>query len=394
MFVKTYTNIPSIFHIPTEFTKSKTTESTLIKICKTPILCMQWIGYLPLSVSKYKNVHSCLKLNFLSLPFCAPIIWIMIIALTSYVWVTFTSTGERPNPFANEVESTSSELTGVLLSLVIIGQRCLAMISSKSTLQFWKSFYKQVDQISRSDLSGNFIIDLQSSKYSGIFIKIRTGMNRRFVYDFILILSNFLVFDVVSQGILVSKWITESRDMIGILFYSSVPLWSLICLLHPMITIWLTFPIKIYTGCLKIISEEIREIIEIQKSRKSAETIELIQQKLNHCIDNYYRVDELNKMYDEHFSRKLIFEIAFIALVLIGFFFLFYGYVHVGMVFESVSPLLQAVLFLKALFNLGSDAGNLTLESEIILGLLCKLSHHQFKDELKQKVVTIIVQIF
>jgi hypothetical protein len=390
-------------------------ETSLLDISKFGIAVNQWNGLIPLSVSTtiHKNGHKESKLcfRFLSFPYLWSIGLMLLVWITVYVWYFWGIMDEAKNDFEEVKGSTTgswaSFTTGTIISLIIVFQRIKGIIAPKSALGFWQDMVHRLGEISHSCSEGTFRIGTANAKYCMIFREIK-----RTIRVTMLFYLAFLLFHVVFPGtvflILKDHNIIHydfSRILVHIL---AINFWTCLGLVHWFLLLWVVMPLKMGTGCLQMVKEELKEIRNYVGPNKEFVILKMMEQnpssgvsyvhvgnrdhfsKLNACIKNLYRIHEFVELYNDWFSYRLIFDIGVCAIMILRNAFIAIVQMEKGRFYDSFTCGLSIFAGLNVVYDLGSNAGQLGTECDHILDQLCQFPTHLLCDETRQMVGLIL----
>ena len=153
--------------------------------------------------------------------------------------------------------------------------------------------------------------------------------------------------------------------------------WLTLFYLHASYSVYLTFYLKFYTGCVKLINSELRDLKifsnNCRPARDSSYEVRNIVaensavQRISSCLHAYHLVGELVREFNVQFAKDIIVELmtAVTAITSCTFFMLIWGVDKVEL--QNVVLLLPALPFALEIFWLSSQAAALEAEARFVI---------------------------
>lgn len=374
--------LPKIFSPP-----NYSCEDVLLEIGKHVITSVQLVGYFPLTISKNKEKGQLksLRFKYKSIPYFNACLLLLLFFINCYIWSFYQDRIFSVLYINQQMQTLTLKATGYLITGSVTATKIIGLSQIKSSLKFWRKFCKGLEEISWSDSStGCFQIILEGAKHSKIFQKIQKNLRLEIITCVVAWFVYFLIFDAlifVLRSTSVVK--TFGMEKTKYALFLTVALWSLLGKLHSLFASFIAFPLKLYVGCLQMISTELAEIVQNVESNRNKN---LDEHRLHLCILNYYRISDLLRIYNTCFGKKIILEIAHHAITILGYSFVAINSFNAGMKVAALSRLIPIAVSLKVLYLFGSDSSELEAQTHLIFDLLCRLPHHLLSNEMEKKV--------
>jgi len=337
---------------------SKSAEVILTDAARFAIFSVQLDTNLPLSVVNGKLSAKYLSPSFI-LHCLFPVVFVLCLIFLGF---NFEEFGKKDD------KSGSTET--VLMSFFLIANTTLltfyrlhAFWNRKSTLKFWKR------NVGLLDL---FLLHTKMASYAtptslplllnSSLIQIRTSLRNYFV----TVLSLIICFLAIAY-----PFYEEHNAEVGICFVLSINFFVTITLIQTTQGIWLSFFLKFYTALFRCTAAKLR-LLNAAFSENSFNTMESlnifgdgsIEVELNECYNLFIKVGEQVEDFSSHFRMRLLTGCLLSSFQVIFNVFVFLLWVmeleSVTKRIESVHLLVEAVIFGKFLYSLGTDGSHLT----------------------------------
>lgn len=225
-------------------------------------------------------------------------------------------------------EQYASNMTAVLICFQVTFKISVHLFASRRMLSYWETLVTDLNQISSSDLLGNFVISVESwTKHGQLFRSVRASLRHAIRGSLALIgalvVHNFAMFCIVHlffRERLSSEFSFQERAT-GMLIVTA---WNIMGSLNVFQTIWVTFPIQIVNACLEMITAELSEFNEQEKFREREDLFvtsktsilknDLVkvskfqdEEKLHLCILNYHRVVKILRKHESSAGNGVAF---------------------------------------------------------------------------------------
>jgi len=337
---------------------SKSAEVILTDTARFAIFSAQLDANLPLSV-----VNGKLSEKYLSPSFILHCLFHVVFVLCL---ITLGFSSEELGKEDDTYGTTETVLMSFFLianTILLTFYRLYAFWNRKSTLKFWKR------NVAILDL---FLLHTQTASYATptslpvllnkSLIRIRTSLRNYLVTVFVLIIC-FLATAYPFYG----EYTTDA----GIGFVLSINFFVTTMLIQAAEGIWLSFFLKFYTALFRCIAAKLR-ILNTTFSDNSLNTMEPlnlfgngnIEVELNECYNLFIKVGEQVEDFCSHFQTRLLTGCLLSSFQIIFCIFLFIRWVmdcesltkRIG----SVNSLVEAAIFGKFLYSLGTEGSHLT----------------------------------
>ncbi|OXA53410.1 hypothetical protein Fcan01_10154 [Folsomia candida] len=352
-----------------------TVEDLLLPVVKYPLLGVQIIGYVPLTVTQTQaKIDSkitptpqkikFLQFRLLGVPVLFQIFTFITFSIFSYLF--FASDQQRGGLHIHHYSQLSTDLiiisAMVFFSLInAIGSRIHGLFSVRDTLEFWQMQCRQLAKISKI---------LTHPEFTDLLKK---QVNSQFCWTIFFLLFPMLTipgFDwVFFKGFGLESFrvtglrVTMEKD--SSLFWG-VMAWIYFTYSHIFLSNWVTFFVMIYNLVLKCVIEEVETL------RMSDDLQDFV---------NFDKIDEVTRSYDmilglvDYFNKKL--SVRLIGEVCIGIvwilgctYFAMISY-KTGEMGSTLTNLLVAGMAMRSLYTYGNEGENLEQNRIVLVKALC-----------------------
>jgi hypothetical protein len=406
-----------------DFSDSDYIETSILDIFHHVVIANQWTGLVPLSIATFTNKDGrqerTLYFRFLSVPYLWSITLMAMSLVATYLWITLLE--ELENAVQGMMDTSTAHwmttFSSFFFTILMAFQRVYGLFAPKEPLKVWKGLIQKMEEISQSCSDGSFRIASGKAKHCGIFLKIKRTVRRATLYYVVFVLIQLVLPNIVlllEQLGWMTNASTKTISCIGmlLLYILVTTFWACLCLIHWYVFVWIVMPLKLAKGCLQMIwkeLEDMRNYAELkQKLTKESKLIYKLklnqistlgspsvdedftplpwEKNLTSCIQNFYSIQALVEMYSNHFNHRIIFDIFACSVIILGNAFMGILFMEAGRFFDSYLCLIASVTALKVVYDLGSNAGQLGTECDLILDQLCQFPTHLISGEAKQRV--------
>jgi len=403
----------------------KLVENNLIDICQYSIIPNQIAGLLPLKCSKklvtnYRSKYYVRSLEFkiFSGPFFAAISVLsafLILCAFFFTWLSDEGFGnDFMPPDTSDFANYTMMFSGTIFTATIVIQRVYAIANPLVNLKLWKAMVQILSRISNSNEVYK-ISAKHDTKYCQVFLRVKQKIRNSFLkYSFFF---TSMAFDVTvyiimgsadgigrAQKDLVTAW--YGTDL---LFFIVTTSWSWYSLIHWLIFLWLSMPLRLCEGCLNMITLELNGTIIKESMQDNSSEILLNQSKkicflevgdiyrpvrctdhydeaLRCSIKNLYEVQSIVKLYHGTFGRRLVLDVLSSVLITLGCVYMGINSREQGFAYGSVPCFADALASLHAVYDLGSAATDMETACNDLIDALCRYPLHLVSKSVRTQV--------
>ncbi|XP_035713663.1 uncharacterized protein LOC118438062 [Folsomia candida] len=392
-------------------------ETNLISIISLGSRISQFIGYFPMSISK-TNDGTKFTFSWATLPIFSSL---AVLAFQIFLIAHYFSFGGKITTMYNLTRSTEQlafNVTGVLICFQVMFKISVHLLNAKRMLSYWDSLVTDFNQISSSDISGNFVISLEPwAKHGQIFRSLRASVRHTVLGSLALIFTliahiftMFCILHTFFKDKLPGGFTFQERAT-GML---AVVAWNIMGSLNVFQSIWITFPIQVMNACLEMIVTELSEFNESEKLRKGGGDLFLTrispllkeknnsivkvtkfldEEKLHLCILNYHRVVQILRKHESVVGNGIAFEVGYNSLLILAYLFIGIIWAASGQFVTGLSRLIPIILCAKIMYHLGTEAGKLDSNRKAVLRVMCRMRKSWMSGDTKDAVFGMIHEL-
>ncbi|CAG7823859.1 unnamed protein product [Allacma fusca] len=291
----------------------------LLSISKPLIYTLRISGYYPICiVDKFK-----LRLNYLSFPFIWTSTYLFLLFLSDVTYyVSSYSIGHVVDQLGN-IERLSHGLVSLSASIFTEILRTFTFLKRREIISFWDYNCKKLEGFIK--LRSNF--DFCSiGKHDRYFNGISCLVRRRVKFGIVFSIT-FALLELWTQITNVQNK-RRSFSLIDAIAITASMFWNFNIAIDVMLTLYITFFLKVYCACFKIIGDELAATSYWERPRKTKsekfQFIELFSEleypgrdeadrvrAITDCIDAYYIVEDLVSECNCHFAFEMSWQILF-----------------------------------------------------------------------------------
>jgi len=368
-------------------------EELLLQIAKYPILASQLNGYLPLTIRKTSShppFHPRITLSFISLPFMYCFLQCIILPLMIFKFSSLMSSFVAS--MTNGVESDSVTLK-VLAGLYLVNpfiHRVFGILDSKKTLSFWKTNCSLLENILLDEVNSVELAKMKSQSRFAFFGIFALSLFGSVAFTFLGPILMSLGLETESGGAM-STYIM-ARDISSQLLFLILPMFGFS---HPLcVSLVNLFP-KLYSASLQVIIDKVRSLLSVYPTTEpfivKGTFGSLVNKKredevINQVIEMYENIFKLTKEYNSHFGSRLLGEIVYSMLSVLGFTYFVIVWLTEGQYSTSFCVTFPVIMSLGEMYALGAAGTLLSEKSNEVLDALQDLNPENMSPNIQWKV--------